>query len=129
MRPADTCLCNATTHSSSCASSCRWRRTSERTNPTLVRRRSSLPRCSPLGLAHTSSGIDRLQESDDLLGIVGSEPAIRLHLIARHDLVRIGNEVRELCLVPGETRVLHRTGIAVFRQRSCLSSNDPEQAW
>ena len=51
----------------------------------------------------------RLQELDDRLALCSiSNTAIRLHAVATHHLIRIGNELVEVSLIPGDARLLHR---------------------
>jgi hypothetical protein len=52
------------------------------------------------------------------------ESAIRLHIVARDQLVRICDEALELFSVPHEVCTLHRAGVAIIRQCTGLPSND-----
>lgn len=66
-----------------------------------------------------------MQESDDFCSVVGRcETAIRLHVVAGHDLIGACDEVLELFLVPDEACALHCAGIVVVRQRSGFPSDN-----
>src|SRR5262245_6013235 len=61
----------------------------------------------------------RLQEHNHLGTVLGRcEPAIRLHVIAGHDLIGCRDEAIELLLVPYKVRALHGAGIAVVLKRT-----------
>src|SRR5262249_16707063 len=52
------------------------------------------------------------------------EPAIRLHIVAGHDLIGFRDEAIELLLVPYKVRALHGAGIAVVLERTGFPSDD-----
>src|SRR5262245_26724244 len=52
------------------------------------------------------------------------EPAIRLHVVAGHNLIGFRDEAIELLLVPYKIRALHSAGIAVVRKRTGFPSDD-----
>src|SRR5262245_65459539 len=70
-------------------------------------------------------GSQRLQEHNHLGTVLGRcEPAIRLHVIAGHDLIGCRDEAIELLLVPYKVRALHGAGIAVVLERTGFPSDD-----
>src|SRR5215813_6674250 len=72
-----------------------------------------------------SIGSQRLQEHNHLGTVLGRcEPAIRLHVIAGHDLIGCRDEAIELLLVPYKVRALHGAGIAVVLKRTSFPSDD-----
>jgi hypothetical protein len=52
------------------------------------------------------------------------EPTIRLHVVARHDLIGFRDEAVELSRVPHEVRALHSAGIVEVWQRAGFPSDD-----
>src|SRR5215831_18198502 len=52
------------------------------------------------------------------------EPAIRLHVVAGHNLIGFRDEAIELLLVPYKIRALHSAGIAVVRKRTGSPSDN-----
>src|SRR5262249_62423893 len=54
----------------------------------------------------------------------GGGPAIRLHVVAGHDLIGFRDEAIELLLVPYKVRALHGAGIAVVLERTGVPSDD-----
>ena len=72
-----------------------------------------------------SIGRGRLQEYNHPGAILGRcEPAIRLHVVAGHNLIGFRDEAIELLLVPYKIRALHSAGIAVVRKRTGFPSDD-----
>src|SRR5215475_14308969 len=70
-------------------------------------------------------GSGRLQEHNHLGTVLGRcEPAIRLHVVAGHDLVGFRDEAIELLLVPYKVRAFHGAGVAVARDRASFPSDD-----
>src|SRR2546423_15692818 len=51
-------------------------------------------------------------------------PAIRLHIVAGHDLIGFRDEAIELLPVPYKVRALHGAGIAVVLERTGFPSDD-----
>src|ERR1700730_9626635 len=67
----------------------------------------------------------RLQEHNHLGTVHGRcEPAIRLHVVAGHDLIGFRDEAIELLLVPYKVRALQGAGIAVVLERTGFPSDD-----
>src|SRR5215510_1700025 len=72
-----------------------------------------------------SIGSGRLQEHDHLGTVLGRcEPAIRLHVVAGHNLIGFRDEAIEVLLVPYKVRALHGAGIAVVLKRTGFPSDD-----
>src|SRR5262245_34108926 len=72
-----------------------------------------------------SIGSQRLQEHNHLGTVLGRcEPAIRLHVIAGHDLIGCRDEAIELLLVPYKVRALHGAGIAVVLEGTGFPSDN-----
>src|SRR5262249_33217704 len=70
-------------------------------------------------------GSQRLQEHNPLGTVLGRcEPAIRLHVIAGHDLIGCRDEAIELLLFPYKVRAFHGAGIAVVLKRTGFPSDD-----
>ena len=82
---------------------------------------------SPICL-QVSIGGGRLQKSNQLGAVLGRrEPTIRLHVVARHDLIGLRDEAVELSRIPHEVRALHSAGVVEVRQRAGFPSNDAVQ--
>src|SRR5262245_12242888 len=67
----------------------------------------------------------RLQERDDAGALLGrGMPAVGLHVVPGHHLVRIGDEAVERGRVPDEVGILHGAGIGVVGERARLAADD-----
>src|SRR5262249_20476311 len=67
----------------------------------------------------------RPQERNHLGTVLGrSEAAIRLHVVAGHNLIRFRDEAIELLLVPYKVRALHGAGIAVVLEGTGFPSDN-----
>jgi hypothetical protein len=72
-----------------------------------------------------SIGSGRLQKYNHPGAVLGRcEPAIRLHVVAGHDLIGFRDEAIEVLLVPYKIRALHGAGIAVVLERTGFPSDN-----
>src|SRR5262249_12300946 len=75
-------------------------------------------------------GSGRLQEHNHLGTVLGRcEPAIRLHVVAGHNLIGFRDEAIQLLLVPYKVRALHGAGIAVVLERTGFPSDNIVEVW
>jgi hypothetical protein len=74
--------------------------------------------------------VPRTEELDDLFAYVGvRQSGVRLHLVGRHDLVRVLDEFVERGFVPRDTRILHAVRVAGVLSRASLGAKNAVQRW